>query len=492
MTLHYPPSPPLHNTASPRDKEPDESDWDKVRKWQEERLARKLRGEYESAVLHLSQLVNDNLSTPLRIASVRVEGAPKTRQSFLAWLIHPHLQATSADPSTSEQASNLGSVLHTTRSISRVLTETDIFHSLEAKIEKSRDALAGEDDVDVVFKARERGRFFMKTSTEMGNGEGNASLTARARNTFGGAETLEANISLGTTTRRAYQASLTAPLMPNLKTTGTLSLFGTDRDNTSFASSTEGLRGVKAAVRHQLAPSAHHELAYELVSRHLGSLTPSASLSTRLSAGTSLKSALSHTLVRDTRDDPVAGTRGWYTRLHHEFAGLGGDARFHKMEGEGQFSRRLFPGTWISFAARAGHIYRIGDTPSYFSDRFQLGGPLSVRSFRANSMGPRDGADSLGGEVHWSAGVSLISDIPRKPHWPVKTHLFVNAGKLDTPSASKPLKDCLANPSVSAGVGLIYRFDPVRVEVNFGVPLVASKSDGYRRGFQVGIGLDFL
>ena len=34
--------------------------------------------------------------------------------------------------------------------------------------------------------------------------------------------------------------------------------------------------------------------------------------------------------------------------------------------------------------------------------------------------------------------------------------------------------------------------DPVRVEVNFGVPLVASKSDGVRKGFQVGIGLDFL
>jgi outer membrane protein assembly factor BamA len=46
---------------------------------------------------------------------------------------------------------------------------------------------------------------------------------------------------------------------------------------------------------------------------------------------------------------------------------------------------------WISFAARAGHLHSIGSNPSYFSDRFQLGGPLSVRSFRANSMGPRDG-----------------------------------------------------------------------------------------------------
>ncbi len=54
------------------------------------------------------------------------------------------------------------------------------------------------------------------------------------------------------------------------------------------------------------------------------------------------------------------------------------------------------------------------------------------------------------------------------------------------------IKDTVTRPSVSAGVGLIYKFDPVRVEVNVGVPLVASRSDGTRRGVQVGIGLEFL
>jgi len=39
--------------------------------------------------------------------------------------------------------------------------------------------------------------------------------------------------------------------------------------------------------------------------------------------------------------------------------------------------------------------------------------------------------DSLGGELYWAAGLSLISDFPKKPHWPVKTHLFLNAGRLD-------------------------------------------------------------
>lgn len=54
------------------------------------------------------------------------------------------------------------------------------------------------------------------------------------------------------------------------------------------------------------------------------------------------------------------------------------------------------------------------------------------------------------------------------------------------------VRNSFARPSISAGVGVIYRFDPVRVEVNFGVPLVASKSDGTRRGLQVGMGLEFL
>lgn len=49
--------PPLHNTAAPRDGEPD-VDLQKLLKWQEERIARKLRGEYESATLRLAEVVS--------------------------------------------------------------------------------------------------------------------------------------------------------------------------------------------------------------------------------------------------------------------------------------------------------------------------------------------------------------------------------------------------------------------------------------------------
>ena len=65
--------PPLANTLSPSEKEPD--DLEKIRKWQEERIARKLRGEYESSVMHLTEIV--------RVSRI-TEGCGTLNQSRLA------------------------------------------------------------------------------------------------------------------------------------------------------------------------------------------------------------------------------------------------------------------------------------------------------------------------------------------------------------------------------------------------------------------------
>lgn len=45
---------------------------------------------------------------------------------------------------------------------------------------------------------------------------------------------------------------------------------------------------------------------------------------------------------------------------------------------------------------------------------------------------------------------------------------------------------------MSVGLGLLYRLDPIRVEVNFALPLIGRKGEGWARGLNVGIGLEFL
>jgi len=101
-----------------------------------------------------------------RINAVRIDGAKNTRRSFLASLIYPHLPQ--------HPHASFESVLRATRDIGHHLVQSDIFHSVHARLEPSADATTKPGDVDIVFTTRERPRFFLKTSTEVGNSEGNA------------------------------------------------------------------------------------------------------------------------------------------------------------------------------------------------------------------------------------------------------------------------------------------------------------------------------
>jgi outer membrane protein insertion porin family len=98
---------------------------------------------------------------------VRVEGAHNTRPSFLKFLIDPLIPPPSAE-------NDLQTALHAARHISDVLQRTDIFRTVDAKLERASSPLASKHDVDLVFTTREKGRFLIKSSTELGNNEGSA------------------------------------------------------------------------------------------------------------------------------------------------------------------------------------------------------------------------------------------------------------------------------------------------------------------------------
>ncbi|KAF7323698.1 Bac-surface-Ag domain-containing protein [Mycena kentingensis (nom. inval.)] len=507
LNVEAPPlRPPLQRSAAPRDLEPDEKDLEKIQKWQHERLQKRMRGEYESQMVHLADTINANSSTPSQIASVRIEGTQLTRPSFLKFLIDPLIPAPSPE-------NDLQSSIQTAAKIADTLKLAGIFRSVDAKLERARAPRAGPFDVDIVVRAQEYGKFMVKAATDIsGENAGSTSLDATIRNVFGGGETLTANASIGTATTRAFNTVFTMPVTPSLWTRAELQAFASATDLTSTASCTEGVRGVKALIRSGIVGRGMHEFAYNAVLRNIGHLLPAASVAIREEAGQTVKSSLTHTFVLDNRNDSLMPTKGFYLRTLNELAGLGGDAAFVKSEVNTNISRPVYPGVSLSFTARSGFILGLAGKPTLFSDRFQLGGPSSIRSFRTSGMGPRDahlsspsaspstapfsGADSLGGEVFWSAGLSVISNLPRRPEWPLKAHAWVNAGRLDNVDRSRPVGETLTTlirrPAVSAGVGVVYTLPPARLELNFGLPLVASGSDATRRGLQLGVGLEFL
>jgi outer membrane protein insertion porin family len=55
-------------------------------------------------------------------------------------------------------------------------------------------------------------------------------------------------------------------------------------------------------------------------------------------------------------------------------------------------------------------------------------------NYLTNILNPTDKntGDAIGGDAYWATGLSFMSNLPGKPHWPLKPHFYINAGRLGT------------------------------------------------------------
>lgn len=135
------------------------------------------------------------------------------------------------------------------------------------------------------------------------------------------------------------------------------------------------------------------------VLRQVTSLTPTASPSIIASAGDTIKTSLSHTIIHDKRNDTLLPTQGYLLKSLQEFAGLGGtNVKFLKSTIEAQYIKtfaELWPRTHFVYGGRAGILWSLeNDGGTRITDRFHLGGPTDVRGFREFGIGPKDGSIS--------------------------------------------------------------------------------------------------
>lgn len=115
-----------------------------------------------SSVLTSQLQLNATASQPGHIHSLRVLGTERTRDSFLKL-------ATANTFTGMTIADIINDVQHTADRLQRL----DIFDSVNVILDTSRDPFAAQDAFDVIFSVKEKSRFFLKTGTEIGNGEGN-------------------------------------------------------------------------------------------------------------------------------------------------------------------------------------------------------------------------------------------------------------------------------------------------------------------------------
>ncbi|PUU82545.1 surface antigen-domain-containing protein [Tuber borchii] len=462
--------------------------------------------QYEKAHSRLKDLVNDNSTLPVTISLINIDGAKNTRTGFLQKVLQGTFARGKEPGFTLAEA--LGELSRDCHTFSRF----GIFHQPTLYVD-----LAGQSDGKTKLNAkitlRELSRFILKTGTDMGNTEGSGYLSLTYRNVFGGAESLNGYASTGTRTRSAYEVNFQAPVNANPDLILEAGGYASSRSHHYYSSHEEVLRGGKVGVKW-----GEHEATYNGVWRQVTGLAQGASPTVRCDAGDSVKSSLRHTFTRDHRDNHLLPTRGWIVRSESEVAGwggLGGDVAFWKNEMEAQVAAPLgTSGVSVSAGLRSGFLYPlslgVGDNkkpaqPSRINDRFQLGGPTDVRGFRECGLGPRDGNDSVGGDVYMAGGANIYFPIPKVgPEKPLRLQVFANSGRLvglqglteDGGNVNSSVEGALKElgnglPSIAAGIGLVYAHPMARFELNFCLPLVKRSGERGRKGLQLGIGIDF-
>ncbi|KAJ2511800.1 hypothetical protein GGI11_004971 [Coemansia sp. RSA 2049] len=466
------------------------------------------RGIFQSALQQQQQQVPrrtvDVGGLSARATRVSIAGVSRIRPAVLDRLSHGVLMATT-----------VGEIAQEAREAGGRLQALGI--AKEARV--VLDQAAAEDDgrqgvaVDVGLECTDGPRYSIKTEAGVDDTEGTAGVAARMANIFGGGESADIHYARGTRTQAAFQGVFAAPV--DADPHRLLSIAVTQRltSHRPHSAHDEALREVGVAYRAaDPARPAAHDLAYSLAWRNLSNLGADASPTLRTEAGHSLKSAVRHTVAIDTRDSARVPSRGSLLRLTSEAAALG-DARFVKTRAELQTNQSLGAGFVASSALQAGVLWSLGSRVSPLADRFFLGGSASVRGFQLHGIGPRDGSDSIGGDVFYAAGVSLLTPLPFVATPALRGHVWANAGQLALLDARGLLRNCtksngglasslaaaapevrrfLVSPSAAVGVGLVYNHPVVRAEVSLCLPIAATPTDRPKPGLQFGLGLAFL
>ncbi|ETW10398.1 hypothetical protein H310_00714 [Aphanomyces invadans] len=442
---------------------------------------------------------------PLKIRNVTVRGNKRTSPT----LFENELQRAYA-------ATTFGGVMESLNAAAVELRAFGIFDSVDIFVDKSADGAHNE--TDVIITVKESRMLSLYAGVESSGVEGTANTKLTLTNPLGHAEQVELSAAHGQYGSDGQNFSYRRPKFLGRPWWFTATAANEVQVHERFSSFREKFRGGTVSISDY---NGVHDLAFNLGWRDIVPVrnkkipnTYAASPSIMAEAVPSTKSSVKYTFNDDQRNDSTLPTSGRLLRVSAEVAGLWGDVHFTKGEAEIQHNFPIGPIAFnnpifnIMLSSRLGAVHSYGadkDRPARISDRFFLGGPLSLRGFNHKGVGPRanpdDGGvvtgDSLGGEVFYSVGASLgfPFPLPLLAMLGVRGHVFANAGTVmgwnRVLDEKNWMKNILDDTRAAAGVGLVVATRFGRLEANYSWVLKSLQGDRVKRA-QIGLGMHFI
>ncbi|CAN5323408.1 outer membrane protein assembly factor BamA [soil metagenome] len=147
--------------------------------------------------------------------------------------------------------------------------------------------------------------------------------------------------------------------------------------------------------------------------------------------GSSITSAVGYTLDFDKRNDPIHPTRGFFLEANQDFAGLGGDVKYIKTEGQASIYHGFSPRWVLSATGSIGYITPLGGDSVRINDRFFKGGS-TFPGFETAGIGPRDTSydEALGAKFYSIGSLELTVPNYLPEQYGIRTSLFTYAGTI--------------------------------------------------------------
>lgn len=376
------------------------------------------------------------------------------------------------------------------------LEELGIFKDLRARIDISRGAGATENGYEITFDGVELSRLTGKIGTEVGQNEGAVTAELASPNIFGRGERASIQGSYSNHKTTDFNIKLTKPFyhtkMGDYKpeTSIILTRYSAEFPWSKYRSQNTG---VILETSFMLPVHVHHIFQYEASIREISALAKQLPFFVRKHCGPRMATIFRYILAIDQRDSPVFPSRGAFFRSTNEVGGLtGGDISYLSNNTHVEINVPLFAGISSQLCTRIGVITAGKMSPSIpLNNLFILGGPQTIRGFVMGGAGQHEDNTVTGAQTYLAAGAHIWSPLPFFGTQGFakffRIHLFFTCGK--TNSLTLTGADLLS----SYGAGLAIRLgDKARVELNYCQPLANRNLQYFKRGFQFGIGYDFM
>ena len=310
-------------------------------------------------------------------------------------------------------------------------------------------------------------------------------LGINERNFLGTGRRASASISTSDT-QTDFVFGLTQPYLFGRDLTGSIDVFKTK----STANNTSANRtGVDLGAQFNAANDVYHSVTYGISTSKITNTSTSATSVTGENGKSLLKSAVSYTIGRDTRDSRFDPTEGVFTEISETFSGVGGDVNFLRSNLRGGYYKPyLFKSLVLGVKGWVGHISGLGDDVTQ-SERFFLGG-RDVRGFDSNGIGPRDtgSGGAVGGNNIYSGTVEVVSNLGVTKDAGVRWTVFSDFGSVwatDFPSGvTKPDDKTMRS---SLGFGILWNTVIGPLSFYWAKPLTEQSHDNTKT-FQFSIG----